>query len=48
MKNDSISSRKYLIRLTGWNNYYDFRASDDDLKNLANSILSFIKDHNNE
>lgn len=47
MKNDIISSRPYLIRLTGWNNYYDLRASEEDLKGLAESILSFI-DKNHE
>lgn len=46
MKNDAVSSRPYLIRLTGWNNYYDFRASEDDLKQLANSILNFIGENN--
>ena len=46
MKNDSLSVRQYLIRLTGWNNYYDFRASDDDLKQLAHTILTFIGDNN--
>lgn len=44
MKNDIISVRQYLIRWTGWNNYYDFRASDEDLRTLANTILSFIGD----
>lgn len=42
MKNDSLSNRQYLIRLTGWNNYYDLRASDDDLKQLALAILNFL------
>ena len=42
MKNTSLSSRQYLVRLTGWNNYYDLRASDDDLKQLALAILNFI------
>lgn len=42
MRNDVISSREYLMRLTGWNNYYDFRASEDDLRDLAETILSFI------
>lgn len=46
MKNDIISTRQYLIRLTGWNNYYDFRASDEDLRTFANTILSFIGDKN--
>lgn len=44
MKNDTVSSRPYLIRFTGWNNYYDFRSSDEDLRTLANTILSFIGD----
>jgi hypothetical protein len=43
MKNDNLSTRQYLIRLTGWNNYYDLRASEDDLKQLALSILNFIE-----
>jgi len=47
MKNDSLSNRQYLIRLTGWNNYYDFRASNDELKQLANTILFFIGGKNN-
>lgn len=44
--NDMVSSRQYLVRLTGWNNYYDFRASEEDLKDLAGSILSFIGKNN--
>lgn len=48
MKNDSISSRPYLIRLTGWNNYYDFRADEKTLRTLAEYILSFIEDESNE
>lgn len=44
MANMLLSSRQYLLRFTGWNNYYDFRASKDDLKNLANTILSFIEE----
>ena len=46
MKNDSLSSRQYLLRLTGWNNYYDFRSSEKDLRDLANTILSFIGENN--
>lgn len=46
MKNDSLSSRQYLVRLTGWNNYYDLRASNNDLKQLANAILIFIGEKN--
>lgn len=42
MKNDVISSRQYLMRLTGWNNYYDFRASEEDLRDLVESILNFV------
>lgn len=48
MKNDSVSSRQYLMRLTGWNNYYDFRGGEQDLRILAESILSFIKDKTDE
>lgn len=46
MKNDALSSRQYLLRLTGWNNYYDFRSSEKDLRDLANTILSFIGEQN--
>lgn len=46
MKNDNLSTRQYLIRLTGWNNYYDLRASDNDLKQLALSILNFVEGKN--
>lgn len=45
LKNDSLSSRQYLVRLTGWNNYYDFRASKEDLKNLADNIYIFISEN---
>ena len=48
MKNSSLSSRQYLIRLTGWNNYYDLRASETDLRTLAESILSFVEDKSDE
>lgn len=43
MKNDSLSTRQYLMRLTGWNNYYDFRASKENLLEFAKTILSFIE-----
>lgn len=46
--NDLISHRKYLLRLTGWNNYYDLRASKDDLKAFADFITSFIESEQNE
>lgn len=49
MKNDSLSSRQYLMRLTGWNNYYDLRLSDQELKQLSDTILSFIGEkHDNQ
>ena len=48
MKNNNLSTRQYLIRLTGWNNYYDFRASKEDLKTVADSILSFIEQKTDE
>lgn len=48
MHNDAISSRQYLVRLTGWNNYYDFRASKDELKDLATKILLFIGDSSDD
>lgn len=48
MKNDILSSRQYLLRLTGWNNYYDFRASKEDLEKLANSILNFVVEHSDD
>jgi len=47
MHNDMLSSRPYLLRLTGWNNFYDLRLSSEDLANLADSIKFFIKDDTN-
>lgn len=43
LENDLLSRRQYLVRITGWNNYYDFRASKEDLQELGNFILSFIE-----
>lgn len=48
MKNNVISSRPYLVRLTGWNNYYDFRSSKDDLRNLAKAILLFTEEQDDQ
>lgn len=48
MKNTLLSSRQYLVRLTGWNNYYDLRGGEQDLRILAESILSFIEDKTDE
>lgn len=45
MYNDILSSRQYLIRLTGWNNYYDIRISKDELQDLANNILKLIENN---
>lgn len=46
MRNDSLSSRQYLMRLTGWNNYYDLRMSNEELRQLCDTILSFIGEKN--
>lgn len=44
LRNDLLSRRPYLVRVTGWNDYYDFRASKEELTELSNFILSFIKE----
>lgn len=46
LKNDNLTVRPYLMRLTGWNNYYDLRCSEDDLRQLALSIINFLGDKN--
>lgn len=48
MHNDSVSTRPFLMRLAGWNNYYDFRLSKDELKELAKTILFFIGEQPND
>lgn len=48
MHNDSVSTRPFLMRLTGWNNYYDLRLSEQDLRELAKTILFFIGDQQND
>ena len=42
LHNDMLSNRPYLMRLTGWNDRYDFRVSKEELENLAEFILSFV------
>lgn len=48
LHNDMLSNRPYLMRLTGWNTQYDFRASKEELENLAGFILSFIGESNDD
>lgn len=42
--NSMLSFRPYLLRLTGWNNYYELRASKEELKELADCLYRMIED----
>ena len=43
LENSILTNRQYLMRFTGWNNEYDFRASREELLNLVELILNFLQ-----
>lgn len=48
MRNDFITNKCFLIRLAGWNNTYEMRASEEELRQLSECLISFIKETSDE
>lgn len=47
-KNDLLSSRQYLLRITNFNDSFDIRLTKDELMGVAHGILYFVEKINDE